>query len=345
MSGPRPHRRRSPTLGAKVVALSVSYQRDHLLARGLGLEHLQELVSRLVRPLLRRESPRCSIAYAGGWKETDDNFTHLLLRLISAEQEASSATRDNAAQVDASSGDRVPLINHSAWPHYLEVAPAVEAQWINACRLVRISQADAGLRPSEICPDAEAANPSPRALYAGAVALSAMRRKTFEQLSIPVPDAPPLSIPPADARIALGGKLSSFHGFIPGVLEEALIAMELRKPLYVLGGFGGEAELVARALLKGPDACPELQYSWLEERTPALTQITAYCQGRALPPGARTSHALLEAFRQQAAAPGSLAEKLRTGLSEDETRELLVTRDLDRAVRLVERGLASTLGF
>ena len=70
------------------VIASVSYERDNLLARGLGLDHLKELVTRgLARPLLRNNM---SLSYSGHWKDEEDNFTLHLLRLIAAEQEDSS---------------------------------------------------------------------------------------------------------------------------------------------------------------------------------------------------------------------------------------------------------------
>jgi hypothetical protein len=37
------------------------------------------------------------------------------------------------------------LYNHSAWPRYLDVSRPIEAQWINACRIVRVTQQQAGL--------------------------------------------------------------------------------------------------------------------------------------------------------------------------------------------------------
>ena len=40
-------------------------------------------------------------------------------------------------------------------------------------------------------------------------------------------------------RICLGGKTSGYEGNEPGVIEEARLALELDKPLYLLGGFGG----------------------------------------------------------------------------------------------------------
>lgn len=44
-------------------------------------------------------------------------------------------------------------------------------------------------------------------------------------------------------RICLGGKTSGFQGKEPGVIEEAKLAIELGKPLYLLGGFGGATRL------------------------------------------------------------------------------------------------------
>ena len=40
-------------------------------------------------------------------------------------------------------------------------------------------------------------------------------------------------------RICLGGKMRGYQGNEPGVIEEAGLALERRKPLYLLGGLGG----------------------------------------------------------------------------------------------------------
>jgi hypothetical protein len=44
-------------------------------------------------------------------------------------------------------------------------------------------------------------------------------------------------------------------------------------------------------------------------------------------------------------ARGDMAGTLRTGLDEPETRELLTTRDVARAVQLVRKGLESQVGL
>jgi hypothetical protein len=45
-----------PTSGP-LVAISVSFERDNLLARGLGLDHLKELLVRLTRPCCAGRQP------------------------------------------------------------------------------------------------------------------------------------------------------------------------------------------------------------------------------------------------------------------------------------------------
>ena len=51
-----------------------------------------------------------------------------------------------------------------------------------------------------------------------------------------------------DARVLVGGRLSSFAGEMPGVIEEAIVAIKAGQPIFVAAGFGGAAALVAKAL-------------------------------------------------------------------------------------------------
>ena len=63
------------------------------------------------------------------------------------------------------------------------------------------------------------------------------------------------------ARVIVGGQLSNFKGAMPGVIEEAIVAVRSGQPLYVAAGFGGAAALVARTL--------EIdQLAWAPERFP-----------------------------------------------------------------------------
>ena len=63
-----------------------------------------------------------------------------------------------------------------------------------------------------------------------------------------------------DARVVLGGKPDNFLGLYPGILEEALLAISRKQPLYVLGGFGGAAGVVAQTLMGHRPAELSLEY-------------------------------------------------------------------------------------
>ncbi len=51
-----------------------------------------------------------------------------------------------------------------------------------------------------------------------------------------------------NARIFLGGMLSKYKGFYPGIIEECTLALEKKQPIYLLGAFGGATNLIIRAI-------------------------------------------------------------------------------------------------
>ncbi len=51
-----------------------------------------------------------------------------------------------------------------------------------------------------------------------------------------------------DARVFIGGKRQGFQSDLPGVVEEALIALESKQPIYLAGGFGGVTTGIIQAL-------------------------------------------------------------------------------------------------
>lgn len=51
-----------------------------------------------------------------------------------------------------------------------------------------------------------------------------------------------------DARILLGGKRRDFQGSIPGIVEEAVLSIQERKPIFLAGGFGGATLDIVNAL-------------------------------------------------------------------------------------------------
>lgn len=66
-----------------------------------------------------------------------------------------------------------------------------------------------------------------------------------------------------NARVIVGGKIENYLGFIPGIIEEALYTLLEKKPLYLVGGFGGASEKLIK-LIKGEEVnelTNDFQYS------------------------------------------------------------------------------------
>lgn len=339
--GPRKYRSRK--FENRIIAFSISHQRESLLAHGLGYDHLRELFIRLARPIVRQSA---SLAYGGNWRDTQENFTFELLRLISAEQE------DNSHHGPDTSLTIGRLYNHSSWPNYLEVTPKVEAQWINSCRVIRVTQQDAGFAVDQVAPDDDykwrKKTGDARTIFNAAVTLSAMRRLMMDGTTIPIPDTNDEErIPPVDARILLGGGIEHYSGFVPGIFEEALVTFEKHKPIYLLGGFGGAAEILAQAILAtGDERPPHLTIDWHLKYNKRLPELLESSQLFRSPAHFRSTEPALNAvFDFVQAARKDLSGTLRTGLNDSDTRELLLTRDIATADRLVRKGLQNKLGL
>jgi len=116
-------------------------------------------------------------------------------------------------------------------------------------------------------------------------------------------------------RVVIGGKRSGFEGAMPGLIEEALTTLEAGGALYVVGGFGGVAVDIARALdIDDGSWLPVLS----EAADPRLT-------------------AGLETLRAFAAKPGWRG--LDNGLSAEENRRLAVSYRPSEIAALISLGL------
>lgn len=49
-------------------------------------------------------------------------------------------------------------------------------------------------------------------------------------------------------RIFIGGKLSTYKGFYPGIIEEGFLTSKAKQPIFLIGAFGGATNLMIRAL-------------------------------------------------------------------------------------------------
>ena len=106
-----------------------------------------------------------------------------------------------------------------------------------------------------------------------------------------------------DARIVIGGKTKDYSGKMPGVIEETLIAYNTKKPLFILGSYGGAAKLIAESIL-GSDT--EIDY-----------------------------REMLKPFKDKGISC------LNNGLSDEDNTKLLHSDDVVECVSLIIKGLNS----
>lgn len=194
-------------LSQKTVAISISDSPDmHQL--GLSEAHLQDAMVEIARHLLALGS---RLVYGGDLRP--NGFTEILFELVARHRR------------DADAGDgRAAIQNFLAWPVHIGQAPG---------ELQRFS-ADLAPDAELVCID-ERGNPTN---------LENVLRLPREQAT---PDAWQRGLTQmrqamlkiSDARVVLGGRTENYKGAMPGIAEEALLSLQARQPIYLLGGFGG----------------------------------------------------------------------------------------------------------
>lgn len=137
-----------------------------------------------------------------------------------------------------------------------------------------------------------------------------------------------------DVRIVVGGQLTSYLGYFPGIVEEAYYTLKADKPVYVVGGFGGSSARIVEVMSGN--------------RKNVLEGIA----------GSETD--LIKEFREVAAASSKADIEFPTiesafakytqkraakkmGLSEDEAAQLLVSTNVHEIVFLIVKGLQKVL--
>jgi len=148
-----------------------------------------------------------------------------------------------------------------------------------------------------------------------------------------------------DARVLLGGKQHSFLGLYPGILEEALLSISQKQPLYVLGGFGGAGNVVAQALMGHKPLELSLEYQRAKSSRYAEA-MDIYATIRSKHPELGLPAADYGAAAEGLASYGRPAQtersqfSLANGLSDGENEILFSTASLDEACFLIMKGLS-----
>jgi hypothetical protein len=139
-----------------------------------------------------------------------------------------------------------------------------------------------------------------------------------------------------DARICLGGRLQGSKGRYPGVIEEALIAVESGTPLFLARALGGATGLIIDAMMgrpMSPDFCGPAEVHRLYRFPP---DGVAEHDSRTAADRRVDRDAAWNAFREAGVSGLSRANRL----TPEENAELFHTPVLDRVIQLVLVGMS-----
>lgn len=248
--------------------------------------HVEHALLELVRHVFAAGG---SVSYGGDLRES--GYTQSLIELV---RSYPNAERPGPEQ----------LIVHRPWASR-DLPISIIASLKNVAT-VEVHKAPPGAPSStEDTPDSDSSQ------FWRAEALSEMRKRIASEV---------------DGAVLLGGRVSGFSGFFPGIVEEADAALTAGNGLFVVGGFGGAASLVAQALTGSRPQ--ELLFEHQIVVTPEL---------RTLADGRTDLEAAYGELSSHFEAVGLAG--LGNGLSQSDNERLVTTIDVDEVVGLVMRGL------
>lgn len=135
------------------------------------------------------------------------------------------------------------------------------------------------------------------------------------------------SISDSRARVICGGKVKGFTGFMPGIAEEFMIAYNAKKPIYLIGGFGGCAHVIAN-ILEGKASGKQLLDAALQVDT--YKQFYEWSNAN----GYKIDYSFFDKIK---------LEELNNGLEPEDNLRLLQSVDIIEVVSLVLEGLKNLI--
>lgn len=277
-----------------LVGISVSEPTDEeLIELGLSELHLRHAFIELVRHILARG---WSVAYGGDLRTS--GYTEALFDLVRTYNPR-----------DLSGPERIRA--YLAWPNWTWLRPEDRASIANVATLIEVPAPAGAPATLPKIPERD-----PEDLLCNSKALTDMRSRMTSDIR---------------ARVVLGGRTSGQQGLLPGVIEEASIALRAGIPLFVAGGFGGCGKILVRAL--DGDEPRELTPEYQMAKTPRYKELFDAATAGGITPDYQELRQYLIGVRM---------EGLSNGLDMAENRRLAVTDDVDEVVALVLRGLRRT---
>ena len=301
-----------------VLMIAVSMSDSDVLARyGLTNRHLQTITDEIHLYLL---VAGLRIAY-GGKLDPDklsdpDNFTLRLFNLVSG---CHKVARDVGVKLK-------PILNVAPWPLWKLYDDRVLNLFGTKAELETVDCPDLGFPLSDLqpLPNGFVKPDTPLRQYAWGPAMTAMRTKLTNETF---------------ARITIGGKIEGYKGRYAGLIEEPLLSLRSKKPLYLVGALGGCTRLVIDLLEQRTRT--EMSTSIAREKTENYDEIVALYAKYGQEFLSREDIAI--EIRKYGANGPAIA--LNNGLSDQENRELFKCAEPRRIAELILTGLAKLVGM
>lgn len=293
----------SSTLQGMNVGVSISDpSEEELINIGLSSSHLVKLSQDLARYLLTRGS---TLIYGGDLRT--NGFTEFIF------DEA------NALQARLQT-EHIYLNNYIVWPIYKDDTVDVKkwkAKYKHIARMVEMPP------PKDIEDLIQSEESSiqltgSQNLYVWSRCLTEMRKTMIENCHV---------------RICAGGTHLGYKGKMPGVLEEILISINMKRPIYLLGGFGGVTASVCKLIQYGTLPL-ELTLEWQFQNNSGYKELMDF--GTSRDANYTVDIASLKMFLKNV--------DLNNGLSHEDNNRLFNTPFIEEALFFVLKGLKSING-
>lgn len=282
-------------LEGKNVAISISESPDSS-SLGIGKAMFEDLSVELARHLLVSGA---HLVYGGDLRP--GGFTELF--------------KDLAYQYGIYEKDKTLknyFTNYLAWPIYIGMTPATQAEY-KSCRVHCQKAAIPDIIPVALR-DLMVPPTTVENMYYWAESLRAMRQEMESHI---------------DARIILGGRITGFKGYMPGLYEEATYAAKANHPLFLLGGFGGASARLIQ-LIKGETSSEELFAECCSNHS--YQDFVSYLDKEK----EEMNFKALDVFSNN-------MDVLKNGLSKKDNERLFVTTNVTEIIALILKGLRSLI--
>lgn len=291
---PMSHFTENIDLQEKKIGISIASSTD-IAEFGVGNEMFKDLTIELTRHILKANG---RMIYGGDLR--DNGFTELFCDLARQYGQKEKAN-DNVQYIK----------NYLSWPLYNDLTLDKVADYLASRIELIYSKPGRAVRPEEenlFIPS----RVSNDAMLKWATSLTQMRTESIEE---------------SDARIITGGKMQGFLGFMPGIAEEFMIAYNKKKPIFLIGGFGGCAHVLANIIECKSDSNALLDVAFRDESYKEFIEWAAEND-------TQVDYAFFDRIK---------IDELNNGLDLSENRILFHSVDIVEIVALVLKGLNKIL--